>query len=291
MNEIIAEIIREWGILGALLFGIGWLIYDSKKNTKSREKESTNIDKNFKILESHVTEQVGLVEKKIDIVDHKVDVVEESLKDRINILSDRVDQIPSASLDEIYKRKETDDASHIKQIEDLMLLGGKLHETMKKYTRLINTDHIFIGSFHNGNQNLSGIPFCKFDIISECYGDKKVKHDHEFAPVYKDSDILRYGSLFSVILQNNYVLFKVDPHGQNDLAQHEDIIWRRMVGLGIKQMGVKLLKDPDGVASGFVGCVRYDDKEMNMDMLIQCGSELEFIYRANKYKMQDADKE
>lgn len=289
MNDILAEIIREWGILGAVVFGIGWLIWDNKKTSKSRKADSSSIEKNFKILETHITDQVGLVEKKIDLVDHKVDCVEENLHEKINTLADRVDNIPVANVEAMYKRKGDDEVAHVKQIEDLMLLGGKLHETMKKYTRLINTDHIFIGSFHNGNSNLSGIPFCKFDIISECYGDKKVKHDHEFAPVYKDSDILRYGSLFSVIFQSGHILFKVDPHGQNDLAQYEDIIWRRMAGLGIKQMAVKVLKDPDNVPSGFVGCVRYDDKEMNMDMLVQCGTELEHIYSVNKYKMQDAN--
>ena len=30
-------------------------------------------------------------------------------------------------------------------------------------------------------------------------------------PVYKDSDILRYGSLFSVIFQNQIMKFTVDP--------------------------------------------------------------------------------
>ena len=85
------------------------------------------------------------------------------------------------------------------------------------------------------------------------------------------------------------MLFKVNDE-VNDMEQYEDIMWRRMKGLHIRQMGIKILRDPDNKVSGFVGVVRYDDNDMNMDMLVQCGIELERIYSVNKYK-QDADKE
>lgn len=284
MDLIIAEIIKDWGLMGALLIGMGWMIYDIRKSSKNNKADSDSVKK-------HVSQEIGLLDKKIDIVDHKVDCVESNLHDRIDSISTRLDDLPEANADVAQKRADDANKDHIKQITDLMLLGDSIHKTLKKYTKLTKADHIFIGSFHNGNSNLSGIPFCKFDLISECYADKKIKHDHEFAPVYKDSDILRYGSLFSVILQNDCMHFNVDPEGQNDMAQYEDIIWRRMVGLGIKQMAIKILRDPDNIPSGFVGIVRYDNKEMNMEELIRCGTELERVYSINKYKIQDADKE
>ena len=282
MDLVIVEIIKNWGLMGALLIGMGWMIYDIRKTSKNNKADSDSVKK-------HVSSEISILDKKIDLVDHKVDCIEINLNDRIDTLGERVETIPQGAVDAARARADEDNKDHLKQITDLMLLGGEIHKTLKTYTKLINTDHIFIGSFHNGNSNLSGIPFCKFDIISECYCDDKVPHDHEFAPVYKDSDILRYGSLFSAILQNDYMLFSVIPGGQNDLCQYEDIIWRRMAGMGIKQMAVKILKDPDGLPSGFVGVVRYDEDEMNMHCLAQCGKELERIYSINKYKMQDAD--
>lgn len=282
MDAIIVEIIKNWGLMGAILVGLCWIIYDNWKSNKSRKSESDSVKK-------HVSDEIGILDKKIDLVDHKVDGIESNLNDRIDNLSDRVDDIPQVAIGAAWARVDEDNKAHLKQITDLMLLGGEIHKTLKTYTKLINTDHIFIGSFHNGNSNLSGIPFCKFDIISECYCDDKVLHDHEFAPVYKDSDILRYGSLFSAVLQSDHMLFSVIPGGVNDLCQYEDIIWRRMSGMGIKQLAVKILKDPDGIPSGFVGAVRYDQDEMDMKYLVQCGMELERIYSINKYKMQDAD--
>lgn len=290
MENVFIYIIEHWPVLSlivGIIIGLIWVIYkfrtnDANLNDKINEKISDKIDSKFDDFYDRICDRFDLVEEKIKIVNDKFD-------HKIEYIENKIDDIPIQNLVVSNEYIKSQEEQHIKQIEDLMLLGGKLHSTLKKYTKLIHTDHIFIGSFHNGNSNLSGIPFCKFDIISECYCDNKVKHDHEFAPVYKDSDILRYGSLFSAILQNDCSIFKVSDE-VNDMEQYEDIIWRRMLGLGIKQMGVKILRDPDNIPSGFVGAVRYDDDEMDMDMLTQCGIELERIYSINKYK-QDADKE
>lgn len=288
MDLVIKEIIDQWGVFGIFLLGFGWLVYDSWKNNKNRKIDSVELKNDIK---KHVTTQIDIVDKKIDIVDKKVEDIDSNLNDRIDILSERVDSLPSDHVTAVWAQKDKDNKEHLKQIEDVMFLGGRIHEVLKEYIVPINADHIFIGSFHNGNANLSGIPFCKFDLISECYCENKVDHDHEFAPVYKDADILRYGSLFSAIFQNDHMLFIVDPDGRNDLAKHEDIIWRRMVGLGIKQMAIKVLRDPDNIPSGFLGAVRYDLNNIDMNALILCGKELEHIYSVNKYKKRDVSKE
>lgn len=296
MDIIIKEIIANWGMFGVALMIIGWLAYQNWKQNKDKESNGKKIESDIASVAmevksgfSTITHEFELVHQKIEAVNDKVDSVKENLNDRIDILTERVDSVADESVNKTWERTQSDNDAHIKQVRDLMLLGGEIHKTLKRYTKLANLDHIFIGSFHNGNSNLGGIPFCKFDIISECYCDEKVPHDHEFAPVYKDSDILRYGSLFSVILQNDHMLFSVIPGGQNDMHQYEDIIWRRMTGLGIHQMGVKVLFEPDGTPSGFVGGVRYDDDQIDMNELVQCGHELEHIYSINKFKMQDAD--
>lgn len=288
MDTIIEEIVKNFGMYGVLLVGIGWLIYESKKNSKTQQKDSNELKKDIK---DHVSFQISEVRQEISLVDKKIDNVDLCLNNRIDTLTERVDNTPAETVFMSRKYMDDDDKIHLKQIEDVMLLGESMHRVMKKYTVLTKADHMFIGSFHNGTTNLSGIPFCKFDIISECYGDNKIAHDHEFAPVYKDSDILRYGSLFSVLFQNEQMLFHVDPdNDNNELAKYEDIIWRRMYGLGIKQLAVNILRDPDNIPSGFLGIVKYDDEEMDMNMLKVCARELEHIYSVNKHKKYD-DKE
>ena len=296
MDIIIKEIITNWGMFGVAVIVICYLLYQNWKQGKTSSSENKGIKSDIATLGTEVKAgfktmagEIELVNKKIELVDSKVDSVNANLNDRIDSLTDRVDNVADDSVIKAWDRAKIDNDIHVKQVKDLMLLGGEIHKTLKRYTKLTNTDHIFIASFHNGNSNLGGIPFCKFDIISECYCDEKVPHDHEFAPVYKDSDILRYGSLFSVILQNDHMLFSVVPGGANDMCQYEDIIWRRMMGLGIKQLAVKVLFEPDGTPSGFIGAVRYDEDKIDMAELVQCGHELEHIYSINKLKMQDAD--
>ena len=289
MDIVIKEIITNWGMFGVVLIIIGWLSYQNWKANKEKSKDSSDLKSSVEIGFKNVNKGFELINGKIEMVDTKVEDVKSHLNDRIDTLQDRVDNVADESVIKAAVQAKIDNDTHTKQVRDLMLLGGEIHKTLKKYAHLSNVDHIFIGSFHNGNSNLSGIPFCKFDIISECYCDDKVPHDHEFAPVYKDSDILRYGSLFSAVFQNDHMLFNVIPGGENDMAQYEDIIWRRMMGFGIHQLAVKILCEPDGTPSGFVGGVRYDMEKIEMNELIHCGAELEHIYSINKFKMQDAD--
>ena len=292
MEKVLIYIIEQWPVLGillGLLAGAGWLIYHLATKQPKTDKLNQTIEDKLEDIYDRICDRFDTVNERIAMVDEKVTIVDNKFEDKIALLEDKIAEVPMQNLVINNEYAKASNDIHIKQIEDLMLLGGHLHQTMKKYTKLINTDHIFIGSFHNGSSNLSGIPFCKFDIISECYCENKVKHDHEFAPVYKDADILRYGSLFPAVMQNDYMLFHVNDE-VNDMEQYEDIMWRRMKGLNIRQLAVKILRDPDNQVSGFVGAVRYDDDDMNMDMLVQCGIELERIYSVNKYK-QDADKE
>lgn len=300
MENVLIYILEKWPILGlCLVVVVGvialsiWLVKKFPKKDKIEQIVKDSLDEKlnekFEDIYERISDKFDNVYDRMDLLDQKIELGDAKAEDRITRVEEKITDIPNQNLAVSREFDAANNEDHLKQIEDLMLLGGHLHKTMKRYTKLIHADHIFIGSFHNGNSNLSGIPFCKFDIISECYCENKVKHDHEFAPVYKDADILRYGSLFPAIMQNDHMLFRV-TEDVNDMEQYEDIMWRRMKGLRIRQMGVKILRDPDNKVSGFVGAVRYDDEDMNMDMLIQCGIELEGIYRVNKYK-QDADKE
>lgn len=286
MDLIISEIIKEWGLFGAVFLGLIYLIWDNWRTNKNRKNNFSITNENIKNMQENMSERIEIVNQKINVVDEKVACMDINIHREIDVLRGRVDNLPMDNLNAINQHRIQEEGDHLKQIEDLMLLGGQIHQTMKEYTKLIGSDHTFIGSFHNGNSNLSGIPFCKFDIISECFCEQKIKHDHEFAFVYKDSDILRYGGLFQHLLQNDTIQFYIPKEGDTEMSKYEDIIWRRMKGLGIRRIAIKLLRDPEGVPSGFLGCVKYNDDELDIESLKVCGKELEVIYRSNKYKKQ-----
>ena len=101
--------------------------------------------------------------------------------------------------------------------------------------------------------------------------------DHAFAPVYKDCDLSLLGKLPNMLVQNKQLYFVIDENNESEMSKYDGIIIRRMIGFGIKQIALHLTQE-NGKPSGFVGCVRYDYKEMDLDALELCVKELEIIH-------------
>ena len=74
--------------------------------------------------------------------------------------------------------------------------------------------------------------------------------------------------------------YQYSEEGTPELAELDDIIWRRMKGRGIRQIALRILRDKSNTPSGFVGVVKYDFEELNTDMLDICGKELEANYHS-----------
>ena len=81
-----------------------------------------------------------------------------------------------------------------------------------------------------------------------------------------------------ILIQNNKVHYTIDEHGKSELSKVDDIIYRRMIGRDIKQFSVHLMRDTAGKPMGFVGGVRYDYENINMEELGNCAGKLEEIY-------------
>lgn len=274
MDAIISQFIAEWGTLGVVLFAIGWMLWDNRKNNRTKTFQNNETLTAVKGLSGQIENLSG----KINIVDKKVDEFKEQVDNKIEILEDKVDAAPAhhmAQLDAVQIEK---DKAHLKQMDDLIKLGPKLHRIIQNANQMIGSDHIFVGSFHNGNSSLSGIPYYKFDIIAERFSPHKVARDCEFAHMYKDADILRFDMLPSLLVQNGMVYFEVPDEGDVQLAEYDDIIWRRMRGRGIHQIALRLTRDSKGSPSGFVGVVKYDNTKLNLGGLENCAIELEEIY-------------
>lgn len=269
MDSIISQLITEWGTLGLLLGLIIWIVLDSWKVSKNRKD---NNDRAMNAISSLV--------KEVKIVDQKVDNVIDNFNDKIDFVQNQIDKLPEAHVDiinEINKIKQGEH-DHSKTFDDLVKLGPNLHQIMKSGIEGTNADHMFIGSFHNGNKSLTGIPYYKFDIIAERFRPDKIERDCEFAYMYKDADILRFDMLPTMLLQQGMLHFIVPAEGETELSNIDDIIWRRMRGRGIRQIALRLLKDSKDTPAGFVGIVKYDFEELNLNELDICGSKLEMEY-------------
>ena len=274
MESIISQVIAEWGTFGLILILIVYLVYDSWKSTKNRK------DNNEKAVNAvlRVADKVDNLDMKISIVNDKVDDVSTVFDNRIDKLEKTVNDLPQLHLEELQALTLKQHAEHTKMMLDLLRLGPNLHNVLREYNDKINGDHIFIGSFHNGNKSITGIPYYKFDIIAERFKTDIVEQDCEFAHMYKDADILRFDRLPILLVQKGILHFTVQEEGTPELAELDDIIWRRMKGRGIRQIALRILRDKSNIPSGFVGVVKYDFEELNIDMLDICGKELEANY-------------
>ena len=268
--ESIASLVTEVGSFGVLLALAAFIIYnhfktDTKKDNTLNELKAT--------LESNTAEIKGSIKG----LDNRISNLERNVTNDMSLINKRMDDIECDNNKVLTAEKHP----HTKQFADRLKLGPQLHKSLNNFRSRINADHIFIGSFHNGNQSLTGIPYYKFDIIAERFRPDKVTRDLEFAFMYKDADLLRHDLLPQEVVQNTTVHYIIEKDGSSTLSEIDDIIYRRMVGRDIKQLAISLLRDPDGTPSGFVGCVRYDYEKIDLSELRECGMELEQIYAAN----------
>lgn len=262
MTEIV-KLVTELGSFGLLLGLAGWIIYDYVKNSPKATKEKEEFKKMFDNCINDIKTSIGAIDKRVDGLELSIQTIKNS---------------PTQSV--VLNHAKNED--HTKQFLDRLKLGPQIHKTLNTFRTRINADHIFIGSFHNGNESLTGIPYYKFDIIAEKFKTNKVERDIEFAFMYKDADLLRHDLLPTKVVQEGCVYYTIDEDGNSELADVDDIIYRRMVGRDIKQLAVSLLRDPSGTPSGFVGCVKYDYDPIDVKELQECGSELENVYSINE---------
>ena len=185
MESIISQFIAEWGTFGLMVFLIGYFVYDSWKTQKARK------DNNSKAIDAvqKVADKVDNLDMKITVVKDKVDDVTDIFDNRIDRLEKTVNNLPQLHLEELQALTLKQQEEHTKMMLDLLRLGPNLHNVLKDYNDKINGDHIFIGSFHNGNKSITGVPYYKFDIIAERFKTNMVEQDCEIfvKPIIKDS--------------------------------------------------------------------------------------------------------
>lgn len=289
MENVVVEIIKEWGAIGVAvvfaLFIIIKQIIDWVKGSKPKSSTpsndiipATNGDTISELLATMLTS----LSDKIDRIDDKVDRLEintNNVNNRLTIVETKLNSQPQAFINQMNRIHEERTAAHNKMMQDQMKLGPELHRILAEYKDKTHAHHVFLGSFHNGTTNISGIPYCKFDLIAEKFSPDEIERDIEYAFIYKDADILRHDRLPLTLLNEGMVHYTINPDGTSKLSDIDDVIYRRMVGRDIKQLAVHITRDGDGTPSGFVGCTRYDYEDIDLSELKTCARELEIIYK------------
>ena len=182
--EDIVTLITELGSFGLLLGLAGFIIYNYiKNNNGSSKSEKSDSKKDINDLKCLITESNAEIKGSIKGLDNRISNLELNVTNDMSIINKRMDNIEC-------NNNTSSVHPHTKQFADRLKLGPQLHKSLNNFRSRINADHKFIGSIHNGNQSLTGIPYYKFDIIAERFRPDKVARDLEFAFMYNDADLL-----------------------------------------------------------------------------------------------------
>lgn len=280
MEGVLVELISQFGILGLLLAGVIYIIVDSIRTKKKNLVSSQKLDDSIGKLEGHVDKKIDDVNDRIDDVNNRIELVNDKVDTQYDLLNKRIEAGPEAFLNKIEEKREKDDKEHFYKIIEQFSQAPRLHRILKLYRERIGCDHIFLGTFHNGSTSISGIPYCKFDIIAEKFKPGHNNNDlREYTTIYKNSDIIVHDNLPMVISQEDYVYFKIREDGTSELEEVDDILYRRCMKNNIKQIAINLLRDSNMNPIGFVGCVDFDYDTLNFQELNNCAKELEEIYK------------
>lgn len=280
--EIFNQAWAQYGALGVLIAMCAYIIYEHFKANKTRGESSNKLD-DIKIGLEKIQNKTEVLDQKIQIVDQKVDekidFYVDNISKRIDKIEDKMELQPNLIISQLDDRSKRLADEHNKSMLNQIHRAPKIHKVMGKYLNKIKCDHIFLGSFHNGTTSVTGVPYCKFDLVAEKYDPENVSRDREFAHMYKDIDILRHDKLPIVLMQNDYVHYIINEDKTSDLKDIDDIIYRRMIGRDIKQLALRMLHDEYGNPTGFLGCVKYNYEELDFEELKACAEALEDIYK------------
>lgn len=278
MDQVIKTMLESWGLAGAIIIGLGYLIYIRIKDVKDHSKNTKVIETSIDNLSQKVDDKFVVTNERIDIINNKVDSNFELTKKRFETVEKTLEKQPKTIMSQINDKQAAEEADHHKKFIGQLTNASKFNRILGSYIKSIGCDHIFVGNFHNGSRSLTGIPFCKYDLVAEKFKPGYRESDVEFSPIYKNANIYNHGDLPIFLVQNKYVYFRINEDHSSDLEDVDDILYRRCVGRGIKQIMIHMLYDKEGSPFGFVGCVDYDYDELNAAELAQCAKELEIIY-------------
>ena len=157
---------------------------------------------------------------------------------------------------------------HKRRYKERIKVAPQINNILASYIDRINADHVFIGEYHNGEENIAtGIPFCKFSMTSEYF-----KQGHEsFINRYTNENITKY-NILPYLLNSHMVKYSI-----YELKSLDYYLYLQLYSFGVKSIVLCSMSDNENFPMGFIGCVLYEDRDINTFELISCKDEIKKI--------------
>lgn len=263
METIITSIIEHWGVVGILGCAAGYIIYDNYQKNKEVEKELRDIRSN-QTAESGLSHITDIIDRLTTIRDNQ-----EEMKTSINGLEDRMDTIEANMCRDYTLDEETDRLNIATQMSNL------IHSLIRHSMDSINADHIAVGVLHNGTSSIHGVPFMKYDIISEHFDILENPHDYDLYSRYKGTDIMIHNLLPQALIQQQCLCF--DEVSMDKLRTMDNILYNKIVNRGIKCLYIHIILGENNSPIGFMVAYSFG-KSIDKDEFKKTASLLQDIY-------------
>lgn len=163
---------------------------------------------------------------------------------------------------------------HDKQMQNSIKRGPKIQKILRDNFGGTHCDHLFVGEFHNGSTDVTGIPYMKFDIIYEHVGPEYHGNDIFLNRLYENEHILTHDQLPDLLFRNYSLCYNI-----NELKDIDEHLYLRMKSRDMKSIALCLICDINYKPIAFIGGVSFSDKKINITELNKCANDIEKIYR------------
>lgn len=170
----------------------------------------------------------------------------------------------------IHQHEDKKLQEHKRKYQARIKAAPLINNTLATYMDRIGADHIFIGEYHNGEENIAtGIPFCKFSMTAEHYD---VDLGTSFIQRFTNENITKY-NILPYMLTKHMVKYTID-----ELETIDYYLYLQLRSFNVKSIVICSMSDFDNYPMGFIGCVLYEkDKDINTHELISCKDEIKQI--------------
>lgn len=168
----------------------------------------------------------------------------------------------------IDRHEHTKFEIHKKRYQERIKVAPQINNILASYLERVNADHLFIGEYHNGEENIAtGIPFCKFSMTAEYFKPGSAA----FIGKYVNENVTKY-NILPFLLNNHMVKYSIE-----ELETIDYYLYLQLYSLGVKSITLCSMADSEGFPMGFIGCVLYENRDVNTFELISCKDEVKNI--------------
>lgn len=263
MNDALIQILTQWGTAGVIAIAAGYLLYDSWKKNKETEKWMREQVQASCTSRGSVQDTLNDLCSDVKEIHKEHQEFREEIRQKVSEIENRMDKHhPHESTEALRLKAVATAAPAVQAIINDGLDGCA-------------TDHIAVALLHNGSTSLAGIPYIKFDIVSEKYKPFRCPTDEPLVGRYKNEDIMAHNKLPMCITQNDQAWFEITD--ECPLKEIDPIIYAKCMKRGIKHLVFESIKDVHGMITGFVVIYNFNG-DPNLESLHTTTEAIEKVY-------------